>query len=80
MAVDRISHDSSAHISKGSRMGDSHVQFGVDTSIALGSVLIPIWVYQLSEWAGALATIIGFLIVLIRFYVLIKALIKHDRI
>ena len=59
-----------------SKMGDSHVQFGVDTAIASGSILIPIWVYQLSEWAGALATICGFIIILIRLYILIRSLLK----
>lgn len=55
---------------------ESAGQFGIDSALTAGVIFIPHWLYAVSAWAGALATILGFFLVLYRFCLMIVMIIK----
>lgn len=57
---------------------ESAGQLGIDSALTASVIFIPHWLYAVSAWAGALATILGFFLVLYRFCLMIRMIIKPN--
>jgi large-conductance mechanosensitive channel len=50
----------------------------IDSAVAGGVMTMPLWAVNINEWLHFVMTIMGFMLISYRFYILIKDLKKMD--